>query len=85
MPKDWWKEMRKFRTRRRTWDQEDYEKRVNSEADMMVALEALKEQSVYLNKDVDQLNIQIEKNTKVIQINYEACLLYTSPSPRDRG
>ena len=64
--------MRKFRTRRRTWDQEDYEKRVNSEADMMVALEALKEQSVYLNKDVDQLNIQIEKNTKVIQINYEA-------------
>jgi hypothetical protein len=37
------------------WDQSDYLARVNTEADILVALEALKDSAYYLNSDMNNL------------------------------
>ena len=42
------------------WKQQEYEERVNTEAQLMVALEALREALVGLDMDIDELNYCIE-------------------------
>ena len=44
--------MYEFNANKPIWDQNDYEERVKVEAEMLVALEALKESVVYLGHDI---------------------------------
>ena len=50
---DEWKTMR---------DQEDYEGRLNTEAQLMIALEALRESLVMLDMDIDELDYALSEN-----------------------
>ena len=49
--------------------QEDYEERVNEEADLMIALEALREAMIDLDYDIDRLEDHIDRNTHDIEDN----------------
>ena len=55
------------------WDelftQDDYESRVNEEADLMIALEALREAMIDLDYDIDRLEDHIDRNTHDIRDN----------------
>jgi hypothetical protein len=53
------------------WDQGDYEERVKMEADMLVALEALKETVQYLHHDIDHLDAIVEYQHELIMHNEE--------------
>ncbi len=49
---DFNKQVYEFNANKPIWDQNDYEERVKVEAEMLVALEALKESVVYLGHDI---------------------------------
>ena len=51
------------------WDQEEYEWRLRQEADLMVALEALREDLVTLDRDIDRLEDCISDNDDGIDDN----------------
>ena len=49
-----------FDERKKIWHEQDYEERVKVEAEMLVALEALKESVVYLVYDIHQVQSRID-------------------------
>ena len=49
---DFNKHVYEFNGYNKIWDQNDYEERIKGEAELLVALEALKEQVTYLGKDI---------------------------------
>ena len=52
---DFNKQVYEFDGSKPIWDQNDYEERVKVEAEMMVALEALKESVLYLGQDIKEI------------------------------
>merc|ERR1712084_32352 len=52
------------------WDQSKYEWRLQQEADLMVALEAMREALVELDHDVDELESCISDNNDDIEKNH---------------
>ena len=53
------------------WDQNDYEERTKQEAELLVALEALKSSTGYLSYDIYSLKEQILHNRAKIGQNQE--------------
>ena len=53
------------------WEQQEYEERVNTEAQLMVALEALREALLGLDMDIDELDYCIEHNNEDLESNDE--------------
>ena len=53
------------------WNQSDYEERLETEAELMVALEAIREALVSLDKDIGDLEFCIENNAEYIEDNYD--------------
>ena len=53
------------------WNQSDYEERLETEAELMVALEAIREALVVLDSDIGELEHCIELNAEMIGDNYE--------------
>ena len=53
------------------WEQYDYEERIGTEAELMIALEALRESLMELDWDIDELDYCIEHNYEDIMENAE--------------
>ena len=49
---DFNKQVYEFKADKKVWDQNDYEERVKVEAELLVALESLKESVLYLDRDI---------------------------------
>ena len=58
-----------FDTENMIWDQQDYNERVKVEAEILVALEALKTSVSYLHFDIDSINLRISANAGRIGAN----------------
>ena len=58
------------------WNQEDYEERLETEAELMIALEAIREALVKLDYDITDLETCIETNAATISHNYD--LIYAN-------
>ena len=56
---DFNRQVYEFNTDKGIWDQNDYTERVKVEAEMLVALEALKENTMYLGYDIQELQDHI--------------------------
>lgn len=52
-----------------TWGQNDYEERIETEAQMMVALEAIREELVHLDYEIDRVEDCIDDNHNDIDDN----------------
>ena len=52
---DYNRQVYNFDSGKNVWNQEDYNERVKVEAELLVALEALKEAATYLNADLDDI------------------------------
>ena len=55
-------EVEHFNQRDSIWSQQEYEDRIQSEAEVMVSLEALREALVIIDHDLDDLEDTIEEN-----------------------
>ena len=66
---DFNKQVYDFDERKHIWDQNDYEERVKVEAELMVALEALKSSVNYLTIDIGKLDQIIAHQYKKISSN----------------
>merc|ERR1719464_38768 len=66
---DFWHQVDDFDAWNTIWDQESYEERLDSEATIMVALEALREELVHLDHDIDDLYDCIDHNDSDISEN----------------
>ena len=53
------------------WDQNDYEERVKVEAEMLVALEALKESVMYLSYDINDVQDRITQQMGRVRHNQD--------------
>ena len=53
------------------WDQNDYEERVKVEAEMLVALEALKESVMYLGYDINDVQDRITQQMGRVRHNQD--------------
>ena len=68
---DFWNQVDDFDAWKEIWGQSDYEQRLDSEATIMVALEALREELVHLDADIDDLDDCISHNDDDISENDE--------------
>ena len=68
---DFWNQVDDFDEWKEIYDQEAYENRLSQEADLMVALEALREALVRLDRDIDDLDDCISQNDEDISENDE--------------
>ena len=68
---DFNKQVYQFNEKKQIWDQNDYEERVKVEAEILVALEALKTSVNYLNFDVSSIQDLIHHNKHRIGANQE--------------
>ena len=66
---DFWNQVDDFDAWEEIYNQEDYEQRLNTEADLMVALEALREALVDLDHEIDDLDDCISHNDEDISEN----------------
>ena len=66
---NFWDHVDDFNVWEEIWDQNEYEERVQTEAEMMIALEATREALVDLDYDIDRLEDLIEENHRDIQRN----------------
>ena len=66
---NYWDQVDDFNEWDTIWDQYSYEERLHEEADMMVALEALREALVELDSDIDDLEDCISDNDDGIKAN----------------
>ena len=66
---DFWNQVDDFNEWDTIWDQYSYEERLHEEADLMVALEALREALVELDSDIDSLEDCISDNDDRIDEN----------------
>ena len=66
---NFWDQVDDFNAWETIWDQYSYEERLHEEADMMVALEALREALVELDSDIDSLEDCISDNDDRISEN----------------
>ena len=67
-----WHEVDDFNEWNPIWDQNDYEERIQTEAEMMVALEAIRESLVDLDYEIDRLEDCISHNDEDIDDNHYA-------------
>ena len=51
------------------WEQPEYEERLHTEAELMIAMEAIREALVNLDMDIDELDYCIEHNDSDIESN----------------
>ena len=70
---DFWNQVDDFNEWNTIWDQSGYEERLATEADLMVALEALREALVDLDRDIDDLDDCISDNDEDISAN-DSCI-----------
>ena len=68
---DYERRVRDFNEWEEVFTQQDYEARVNAEAEMMIALEALREAMVDLDYFIDHLEDDIRRNTRDIRDNID--------------
>jgi len=68
---DFNKQVYNFNEAHQIWDQNDYEERVKVEAEMLVALEALKESIMYLSYDVHEIDERIHAQYQKIGFNHQ--------------
>ena len=68
---DFWHQVDEFNEWNEIWDQDSYEHRLEQEAELMVALEALREDLVHLDHDIDDLDDCISHNDEDISENDE--------------
>ena len=68
---DFNRQVYQFDEREKIWDQNDYEERTKQEAEMLVALEALKTSANYLDFDIYKLKQEISTNRSKIGANQE--------------
>ena len=68
---DFNRQVYRFNEDHQIWDQNDYEERVKVEAEMLVALEALKGSVDYLNYDIHKIDQDIRHNDDRIGENRE--------------
>lgn len=59
---DYNRQVYSFDTKDQIWDQQDYNERVKVEAEILVALEALKTSVSYLHFEIDSINLRISAN-----------------------
>ena len=60
---DYWHEVEEFNPWEIIWDQDDYEIRLEDEATLMIALEAMKEATIQIEAEVAQLDTCIAMNS----------------------
>lgn len=68
---DFYHEVHEFDTCDEIWNQDDYEERLETEAELMVALEAIREALVQLDSDIHELETCIEGNSGHIGVNFD--------------
>ena len=68
---DFWHKVDDLNVWEEIWDQHSYEERVQSEAELMIALEATREALVDLDYDIDRLEDLIDENHRNIDRNHE--------------
>lgn len=68
---DFNKQVYQFNENKQIWDQNDYEERVKVEAEMLVALEALKTSVNYLGYDIHSIGDKISYNRARIGANQD--------------
>ena len=68
---DFNKQVYNFNENKQIWDQNDYEERVKVEAEILVALEALKTSVNYLGYDISSIQDKIHLNKHRIGANQE--------------
>ena len=66
---DFWHQVDDFNEWEEIWDQKSYEYRLEQEAELMIALEALREDLVHLDHDIDDLDDCISHNDEDISEN----------------
>ena len=66
---DFNKQVYNFNENKEIWDQNDYEERVKAEAEILVALEAMKESVMYLGYDIQGLGDGIQAQRAKIGAN----------------
>ena len=59
---NYWDKVLRYNPWEPNWSQEEYEHRMNTEAELMIALEALKESLLHLDWDVDDLEDKLNEN-----------------------
>jgi len=65
-----WNEVDHFNEWNPIWDQAEYEERIQTEAELMIALEAIRESLVDLDYEIDRLEDCISHNNEDIEDNY---------------
>ena len=68
---DFNKQVYQFRENEQIWDQNDYVERVRAEAEMLVALEALKTSVGYLRDDTGTLTRRIAKANATVGVGHD--------------
>ena len=68
---DFWNQVSDFNEWNPIWDQVEYEERIQTEAELMISLEALREAMVELDYEIDDLEDCIEGNNYAIHENYD--------------
>lgn len=68
---DFNKQVWQFNTDKQIWDQNDYEERVKVEAEMLVALEAMKDAVHDLDRDIDQIDYRNHDQEQRIGANQQ--------------
>jgi len=66
---DYWNQVDEFDAWKEIRDQHDYEERLDTEAELMIALEALREALVQIDADIDDLDDCISHNDDDISEN----------------
>ena len=66
---DFYEEVDRFNEWDTIWNQEDYESRLHSEAEILVSLEAMREALLYLAHDIDDVDYCVEDNDHGIEDN----------------
>lgn len=66
---DFWNKVDDLNIWEEIWDQNEYEERVQTEAELMIALEATREALVDLDYDIDRLEDLIDENNRNIDRN----------------
>ena len=67
---DFWHQVDDFNEWEPIWEQGEYEERVQTEAELMVALEAIREALIDLDYDIDRLEDHIDQNADDIEDNH---------------
>ena len=68
---DFNKHVYEFNGHKQIWDQNDYDKRVKVEAEMLVALEALKESVLYMKADIKEVSSRVNAEKGWIVANMD--------------